>query len=176
MFGEKGLLHVYTGRGKGKTTCALGLAVRALGHGANVTFIQFMKGWKNYGELTTASKLEGLEIIQTGRPDYVYKGREEPEDYEEARRGMEIAREIIAAPENCDMLVLDEINVALEYGLISLESVIDLINNRPFEMELVLTGRDACREIIELADLVTEMREVKHPYKLGILARKGVEF
>jgi len=88
MFGEKGLVHVYTGNGKGKTTSSLGLAMRALGHGAQVTVIQFMKGWKDYGELITASKLEGFEMIQTGRPDYVYKGKEQPEDDEEAKRGM----------------------------------------------------------------------------------------
>ena len=91
MFGERGLVHIYTGDGKGKTTSALGLAMRALGHGARVIMIQFMKGWDSYGELKTALKLEGLEIIQTGRPDYVYKGSELPEDYEEAERGMEKA-------------------------------------------------------------------------------------
>lgn len=176
MFGEKGLIQVYTGNGKGKTTSALGLAVRALGHGANVTVIQFMKGWKDYGELITASKLEGLKIIQTGRPDYVYKGKEQPKDYEEAKRGIETALQILMVPEKCDMLILDEINVALEYGLVSLESVMELIKKKPFEMELVLTGRGAHSELIELADLVTEMREVKHPYKEGVSARKGVEF
>ena len=175
MFGEKGLVQVYTGNGKGKTTSALGLAMRALGHGAYVSVIQFMKGWKDYGELVTASKLEGLEIIQTGRPDYVYKGKEQPEDYDEAKRGMETALEVMNSGK-CDMLILDEINVALEYGLISLESVTELIKKKPYEMELVLTGRDAHREILGLADLVTEMLELKHPYNEGISARKGIEF
>lgn len=175
MFGEKGLVHVYTGNGKGKTTSSLGLAMRALGHGAQVTVIQFMKGWKDYGELITASKLEGFEMIQTGRPDYVYKGKELPEDYEEAKRGMETALRIMNSGK-CDMLILDEINVALEYGLVTLGSVMEMVKNKPFSMELVLTGRGAHRDLVELADLVTEMQEVKHPFKEGITARKGVEF
>ncbi|HAH69301.1 MAG TPA: cob(I)yrinic acid a,c-diamide adenosyltransferase [Synergistaceae bacterium] len=175
MFGERGLVHIYSGDGKGKTTSALGLAMRALGHGARVKVIQFMKGWNSYGELKTALKLEGLEIIQTGRSDYVYKGREQPEDYEEAERGMEKAREVINGG-CCDMLILDEINVAIDYGLVSPRSVAELVKNRPFGMELVLTGRGMHQELIALADLVTEMREIKHPYNRGVLARKGVEF
>ena len=175
MFGERGLVHIYSGDGKGKTTSALGLAMRALGHGARVKVIQFMKGWNSYGELKTALKLEGLEIIQTGRSDYVYKGMEQPEDYEEAERGMEKAREVIDKG-CCDMLILDEINVAIDHGLVSAGSVAELAKNRPFGMELVLTGRGMHRELIAIADLVTEMREIKHPYKDGVLARKGVEF
>ena len=175
MFGEKGLVHIYTGKGKGKTTASLGLAVRALGHGAHVTMIQFMKGWKEYGELITASKLEGLKIIQTGRPDYVYRGKEQPEDYDEAERGMETALRVMSSGK-CDMLILDEINVAIEYGLLPLELLIELVKNKPFGMELVMTGRDAKKELIELADLVTEMKEVKHPYNDGTTARRGVEF
>ncbi|MGD9666026.1 MAG: cob(I)yrinic acid a,c-diamide adenosyltransferase [Synergistaceae bacterium] len=175
MFGEKGLVHIYTGNGKGKTTSSLGLAMRALGHGANVTVIQFMKGWKDYGELITASKLEGLEMIQTGRPDYVYKGKEQPEDYCEAERGMKTALCVMSSGK-CDMLILDEINVAVDYGLVTLESVIELVKNKPPGMELILTGRYAHKDLIELADLVTEMHEVKHPYNDGITARKGVEF
>ena len=175
MFGEKGLVHIYTGNGKGKTTSSLGLAMRALGHGANVTVIQFMKGWKEYGELITASKLEGLEMVQTGRADYVYRGKEQPEDYDEAERGMETALRVMSSGK-CDMLILDEINVAIEYGLLPLELLIELVKNKPFGMELVLTGRDAKKELIELADLVTEMKEVKHPYNDGTTARRGVEF
>ena len=175
MFGEKGLVHIYTGNGKGKTTSSLGLAMRALGHGANVTVIQFMKGWKEYGELITASKLEGLEMVQTGRADYVYRGNEQPEDYDEAERGMETALRVMSSGK-CDMLILDEINVAIDYGLVALESIIELVKNKPSGMELILTGRDAHKDLIELADLVTEMHEVKHPYNDGITARKGVEF
>ncbi len=175
MFGEKGLVHIYTGDGKGKTTSALGLGLRALGHGARVTVIQFMKGWENYGELTEASKIEGLKIIQTGRPDYVYKGKEQPKDYEEAERGMEAARTVMKDG-SCDMLILDEINVALAYGLVRMSDVIQLILNKPEGLELILTGRGMHEELIGLADVVTEMREVKHPYSLGVSARKGVEF
>ena len=175
MFGEKGLVHIYTGKGKGKTTSSLGLAMRAWGHGANVTVIQFMKGWKEYGELITASKLEGLKMVQTGRADYVYRGKEQPEDYDEAERGMETALRVMSSGK-CDMLILDEINVAIDYGLVALESIIELVKNKPSGMELILTGRDAHKDLIELADLVTEMHEVKHPYNDGITARKGVEF
>jgi cob(I)alamin adenosyltransferase len=175
MFGEKGLVQVYTGEGKGKTTSALGLALRAIGHGASVVVVQFMKGWDSYGELRSALKLENIKIIQTGRPDYVYKGKELPEDYEEAERGIETARQVMNSGK-CDMLILDEINVALSYGLITLDSVLELIKNKPFEMELVLTGRGEHKELIELADLVTEMREVKHPYSQGLSARRGIEF
>lgn len=175
MFGEKGLVQIYMGDGKGKTTSALGLALRALGHGASVVVIQFMKGWDSYGELKSSLKHQDMRIIQTGRPDYVYKGKELPEDYEEAKRGIETARSVMDSG-GCDMLILDEINVALSYGLITLESVVELIKNKPHEMELVLTGRGEHKELIALADLVTEMREVKHPYMQGFSARKGVEF
>ena len=136
MFGEKGLVQVYTGEGKGKTTSALGLALRAIGHGASVVVVQFMKGWDSYGELRSALKLENIKIIQTGRPDYVYKGKELPEDYEEAERGIETARQVMNSGK-CDMLILDEINVALSYGLITLESVLELIKNKPVEMEYI---------------------------------------
>ncbi len=175
MFGEKGLVHIYTGEGKGKTTSALGLALRALGHGAHVTMIQFMKGWEGYGELKSASQLHGFEIIQTGRPDYVYMGKEEPDDHEEAERGMRAAFAAIGKG-SCDMLILDEINVALSYGLVDITEVVRLIRSRPNEMEIVLTGRGMHQELVALADLVTEMREIRHPYSSGVMARKGVEF
>ena len=175
MFGEKGLIHIYTGDGKGKTTSALGLAFRALGHGASVCVIQFMKGWDSYGELKSALKHDRLKIIQTGRPDYVYRGKELPEDYSEALRGMEAAKRAVKE-DMYDMLILDEINVAISYGLVTLSAVIDLIREKPHEMEIVLTGREAHEELITVADLVTEMREIKHPFTLGTAARKGVEF
>ena len=175
MFGEIGLVHIYTGEGKGKTTSALGLAMRALGHGARVTVIQFMKGWEGYGEVMTALQLDGLEIIQTGRPDYVYRGKEQPEDYEEAARGMRAAFEAVEMS-SCDMLILDEINVALSYGLVDISDVTGLIKCKPCEMELVLTGRGLHEELAVLADLITEMKEIKHPYRRGVMARKGVEF
>ncbi|MDO5562140.1 MAG: cob(I)yrinic acid a,c-diamide adenosyltransferase [Synergistaceae bacterium] len=175
MFGEKGLVHVYTGDGKGKTTSSLGLAMRASGQGAKVEIIQFMKGWDHYGELATVKLLPGVTLTQTGRADYVYRGKETREDYSEARRGLDLAKDVIASG-RCDMLILDEINVALDYKLIPLDEVVSLVKSKPKDLELILTGRYARPEIIELADLVTEMREVRHPFQRGVTARKGVEY
>lgn len=175
MFGEKGCVQVYTGDGKGKTTAALGLAMRACGHGARVVIIQFMKGWEFYGELEAVKLLPQVTIIQTGRPDYVYRGQETEEDYAEARRGLRAALDLIEK-NGCDMLILDEVNVALAFGLISLDELVSLIKKRPECMELVLTGRGAHERVLELADLITEMREIKHPYQEGICSRKAVEY
>lgn len=175
MFGEKGCVQVYTGNGKGKTTAALGLAMRACGHGARVVIIQFMKGWEFYGELEAVKLLPKMTIIQTGRPDYVYRGQETEEDYAEARRGLQAALDLIEN-NGCDMLILDEINVALDFGLIPIEELISLIKKRPECMELVLTGRCAHERVLALADLITEMREIKHPYQEGICSRKAVEY
>ena len=173
MFGNKGLVQIYTGNGKGKTTAALGLALRASGQGAKVVIIQFMKGWEHYGELKAAEALPGVTLIQTGRPDYVYRGQETEKDYSEAARGLELAQKYA---KECDLLILDEINVALDYDLIRLNDVEDLVRSKPESLELVLTGRNADESLLELADLVTEMREMKHPYQKGIEARRGVEF
>lgn len=175
MFGEKGCVQVYTGDGKGKTTAALGLAMRACGHGARVVIIQFMKGWEFYGELEAVKLLPQVTIIQTGRPDYVYRGQETEEDYAEARRGLRAALDLIEK-NGCDMLILDEVNVALAFGLIPLDELVSLIKKRPECMELVLTGRGAHERVLELADLITEMREIKHPYQEGICSRKAVEY
>lgn len=175
MFGEKGCVQIYTGDGKGKTTAALGLALRASGHGARVMIIQFMKGWKFYGELEAVKKLPLITIVQTGRPDYVYRGRETEEDFAEARRGLNTAATLITE-ESCDMLILDEINVALDFGLIAIDDVIELIKKKPERMELVLTGRAADERLFEYADLITEMREIKHPYQKGLGARKAIEY
>ena len=174
MFGEQGLVQIYTGDGKGKTTAALGLALRACGQGARVAVVQFMKGWDHYGELNSVQLLPKVTLVQTGRPDYVYRGKEIQKDYDEAERGLTEARRFAA--DGVDLLVLDEINVALDYGLLKLEDVMALVKSKPRDMELVLTGRNAAKELLELADLVTEMREVKHPYQKGVKARRGVEY
>ena len=174
MFGEQGLVQIYTGDGKGKTTAALGLALRACGQGARVAVVQFMKGWDHYGELNSVQLLPKVTLVQTGRPDYVYRGKEIQKDYDEAEHGLAEARRFAA--DGVDLLVLDEINVALDYGLLKLEDVMALVKSKPRDMELVLTGRNAAKELLELADLVTEMREVKHPYQKGVKARRGVEY
>lgn len=170
-----GTVQVYTGDGKGKTTAALGQALRTVGHGQKVIVIQFMKGQINYGELRAIENIPGLEIEQYGLPTFVERGNPSKEDRELARKGFERAKEVIQGATH-DMVVLDEINVAVEYGLIGLDETLDLLKAKPRGMELVLTGRYAAKEIIELADLVTEMKEIKHHYQKGIQAREGIEY
>ncbi len=167
---EKGLVHVYTGNGKGKTSAALGLCMRALGRGLRCCFIQFIKGVVT-GEMITANKLSDFCFIQTGRPGYDFKVIEE--DYRRAEEGMKIAEEKI---KEFDVLVLDEINVAIHLKLIPVERVVKLIKGKPEHVELILTGRYARREIVELADYVTELKLIKHPYYKGINGRKGIDF
>jgi len=172
---KKGLIQVYTGDGKGKTTAALGLALRAAGHGLRVYIIQFMKGWPNYGELKAVKFLPGVTIRQFGGPHFVNRNNPSPNDIRMAREALEEARRAILSGDY-DIVILDEINVALDFGLITLEEVLALLEEKPEGVELVLTGRNAHPEIIRRAHLVTEMKEVKHPYREGILARKGIEF
>ncbi len=175
MLGTQGTVQVYTGDGKGKTTAALGLALRAWGHGARVLVIQFMKGRIDYGELAAARRLPGFDIEQYGRETFVDRDRPAEEDVALAREALARARQVIA--ENAyDLVILDEVNVAVDYGLVEAKEILDLVAARPPEMELVLTGRSAPAEFVEAADLVTEVREIKHHYREGVAARKGIEF
>lgn len=172
---EKGLIQVYTGNGKGKTTAALGLALRAVGHGLKVLFIQFMKGNIDYGELESSKKLSPyLTIKQMGRETFVSKTNPDPIDIKLARDGFALAKKAIFN-EEYSIVILDEINVAIDYGLIPLSDLIHLLDTKPKGIELILTGRNAKPEIIDKADLVTEMVERKHYYKKGVSARKGIE-
>lgn len=170
----KGYIHVYTGDGKGKTTSSLGLAMRAAGAGNRVAIIQFMKG-RRYSEIDTAELIPGIEIFQHGRDEFVSKEDPEQIDIDLAWKGFEHAREIVNGGEY-DMVILDEINVALDFKLLPIDEVMELIRNRPVHVEMVLTGRNAPAQIMEEADLITEMREVKHFYQQGVEARKGIEF
>ena len=170
-----GLIQVITGDGKGKTTSAIGLAMRAIGHDYKVIMVQFMKGQINYGELETAKKLDNFDIIQFGRPDFVDKKDPAEIDIKLAQEGLEYALSLVKE-NKCDILILDEINVAIDWDLIGLDDVLALIDSKPDNMELVLTGRYAHPRLIELADQVSEVREIKHPYQKGIMARKGIEF
>jgi cob(I)alamin adenosyltransferase len=171
----KGYIQVYTGDGKGKTTAALGLAVRAAGHGLHTVILQFMKGWIDYGELEGVKMLAPLvEIHQAGRDTFVNRKNPDPEDRRLARGGWELAKELILE-KKADIVVLDEINCAIDFGLVPVEEVVEVLKKKPEGMELILTGRGAPRELIEIADLVTEMKEVKHYYAKGVDARIGVE-
>jgi cob(I)alamin adenosyltransferase len=172
---QQGIVQVYTGDGKGKTTAAFGQALRALGRGRRVHVLQFMKGRK-YGECLAAEQyLPQLTIELVGLDSFVMRDNPAPADIALAKHGLARAREIIASGA-CDMLILDEINVALDFRLIPLEDVLDLIRNKPPALDLVLTGRYAPPEIIALADLVSEVKEIKHHYKAGIKERAGIEY
>jgi cob(I)alamin adenosyltransferase len=172
---RRGLIQVYTGHGKGKTTAALGQAMRAVGQGLLVYIVQFMKGWPYYGELDTVAHHPNITLKQFGRPDYVNKEHPEPVDVRMAQQAMEHSAEIVKSGQY-DLVILDEINVALEWNLIELDDVISLLETKPDEVELILTGRYADPEVIARADLATEMREIKHPYQKGIVSRKGIEY
>lgn len=172
---EKGFIQVYTGDGKGKTTAALGQCLRAMGHGLKVYVIQFMKGNIEYGELEMSRKLSPLFTLrQMGRETFVNKDNPDPIDIEMAKNALKLAEEIIVSGD-CDILVLDEINVAVDFDLIDIKNVLKLLDRKPDRLEIILTGRYAPKEIIEKADLVTEMKEIKHYYTKGIKARVGIE-
>ncbi|MBI5575685.1 MAG: cob(I)yrinic acid a,c-diamide adenosyltransferase [Deltaproteobacteria bacterium] len=171
----RGYIQVYTGKGKGKTTAALGLAVRASGHGLRTVIIQFMKGWIDYGELKGVRMLDPyVEIHQAGRDTFVNRNNPDPEDIRLAMEGWDLAKRLIRDGK-WDIVVLDEINCAMDFGLIPVEEVLAAMKGKPEGMELILTGRGAPEAVIEAADLVTEMREVKHYYDKGVDARVGVE-
>jgi cob(I)alamin adenosyltransferase len=170
----KGYIHVYTGSGKGKTTAALGLGLRAVGAGLKVHMIQFMKG-RRYNELNSIEKLTNFTYSQFGRDEFVSKEKPAQIDIDFAQKGLSYAKDVIKN-EKYDMIILDEINVAIDYNLIKLKDVLKLIKEKPEKLELVLTGRNANPEIVKNADVVTEMLEIKHPYQQGITARHGIDF
>jgi len=172
---KKGLIQVYTGPGKGKTTAALGLALRACGHGWRVRMICFMKGDPNYGEVLISKTIPNFELIQSGLPTFVKKGEPSEEDIKLAKEGLDLAKRTVRE-DKIHLLILDEINVAVDYGLLSLEEVVELVEGKPKTMELVLTGRYAHPEIVKIADLVSEVLEIKHPYQQGIQAREGIDY
>jgi cob(I)alamin adenosyltransferase len=171
---EKGYIHTYTGSGKGKTTAALGLGLRAAGAGYKVYMIQFMKG-RRYSELESIEKIQNFDVIQYGRDEFVSKENPENIDINLAQEGFAHAQETIKK-EKYDMIILDEINVAIDFNLINLKDLLNLIKNKPEKLEIILTGRYSHPEIIKISDIVTEMLEIKHPYQKGIIARKGVDF
>jgi cob(I)alamin adenosyltransferase len=172
---EQGHIQVYTGDGKGKTTCAFGLALRAVGQGLQVYFIQFLKG-QDTGEIRAAERLAPeLTLKGFGRPVLVNLKNPAPEDLALAREALNLASRVIAAGDH-DLVILDEINVAMAYNLIPVGEVLDMVRRRPPQVEVVLTGRAAPPEIIKAADLVTEMVPRKHYWEAGIKARRGIEW
>ncbi len=169
------MIHIYTGNGKGKTTAALGQAMRAVGHGLKVIMIQFMKGDVKYGELEAAKKLTNFTIEQYGRRDFVNPENPDAEDIHLAEKALARANDVILSQE-FDIVILDEINVAVNYGLIKSSEVISLFKRKPENLVLILTGRYMPAEFAGFADLITECREVKHHFNNGVSARKGLEY
>jgi cob(I)alamin adenosyltransferase len=175
---DRGLVIVYTGDGKGKTTAALGLCLRAIGHGNKILVIQFLKSDWPYGELAGAKRLAPeLEIRPLGVGCIGILGDDKPleEHRQAAERAFEEVKTAVMSGEY-DIVVLDEINIAVHFGLVAVDDVCSLVKARPESTTLVLTGRHADQRLIEIADLVTEMREIKHPYRQGISAMKGIDY
>ena len=176
--GQKGLVIVYTGGGKGKTSAALGLVLRAVGYNHKVCMVQFVKGSWHYGELDSAKRLAPeFEMITAGKGFVGILDDKSPreEHVKAANDTLMISREKILSGKY-NVVILDEINYAVQLELLKLDDVIDLIKSKPAELDLVLTGNHAAKEVIELADLVTEMKEIKHPFKSGLKAKKGIDF
>ncbi len=175
---ENGLTIIYTGKGKGKTTAALGIVLRAVGYEKKVCMIQFIKGTWHYGEMTSSKKLEPeFEMITVGKGFVgIIDDKSPKEDHKKiAKEAIKISNEKIQSGKY-DIVILDEINYAVNLDLISVKDVLNLIKSKPQKVDLVLTGNYAKEEIIEIADLVTEMREIKHPFQQGIKAKKGIDF
>ena len=173
---ERGLVHIYTGDGKGKTTAALGLSLRALGRGFKVCFIQFLKGRMKLGDgaFLALKRIRSFEYASYGTGKFVV-GKPTRRDFQEASRAFERAKDAIMKGKY-EVVVLDEITHAVNLGLIDVDEVIELIQRKPSMVEVVLTGRAADQRLIDIADLVTEMREVKHPFSHRVEAREGIEF
>ena len=172
---SKGMVQVFTGDGKGKTSAALGSILRALGHGMRVCIVFFMKGKYPYGEFSTLSKLPNVDVASFGLRCFTDPAHLKPEEIEQAKLALSAAREAMLSG-NYDLVALDEVNVAVAKKLLDLDEVISLIGDKPRNVELILTGRYADSRVIELADLVTEMVKLKHPYDKGVPARKGIEY
>lgn len=171
---KPGLIMVYTGDGKGKTTAAVGQAIRALGHGYRVYMIHFMKG-RDYGEFMATAQMPNLTLVRAGRDDFVNRENPDPIDRELARNGFMQAKEAILS-NNYDLVVLDEINVAVDYGLIDEKELLDLLEKKPQQVSVVLTGRNASPELVKRADLVSEILAIKHHYSRGADCFPGIEY
>lgn len=172
---SKGLVQIFTGDGKGKTSAALGIVLRALGHGLRVYIVYFMKGDYPYGERNILATLPNVEFASFGSLEFVDPANIKPEEIEQAKQALAVAREAMLGG-SCNLVVLDEVNVAVAWKLVELDEVVRLIGDKPPDVELILTGRHAAPRLIELADMVTECLKIKHPYDKGIMARAGIDY
>lgn len=172
---ERGLLIVHTGKGKGKSTAAFGMVFRCIGHGFKSGVIQFIKGAWNTGERTVLEQFPDLVTIKAVGEGFTWETQDRARDVAHAREGWEEAKRLIADP-SYKMVMLDELNIVLRYDYLPMEEVLDVLKSRPMDKHIVITGRNARDELIEIADLVTEMEQVKHPFRSGVKAQAGVEF
>ena len=172
---RRGLVQIFTGDGKGKTSAAVGTVLRTMGQGLKAYIVFFMKGDHPYGERNILAKLPNIEMASFGHRGFVDPVNIKPEEKEQAAQALAAAREAMLSG-NYDLVILDEVNVALFYKLIKLEDVIELINDKPPNVELIITGRKADIKLVQRADLVTEMLKIKHPYDEGVMAREGIEY
>lgn len=177
---QHGYIQIYTGNGKGKTTASLGLAMRALGRKWKVLIVMFTKGGDNYGELKSFKNLSdeisnNLTIVQAGLDRIVYAHNKSEDDEKEIKQGWEITKKAILNDEY-QLIILDEINIAIDLKILDIDEVIEVLKNKPKDMEIVLTGRNAHKKAIEIAHLVSEIKPVKHYWDTGVSARKGIEY
>jgi cob(I)alamin adenosyltransferase len=172
---ERGLLIVHTGKGKGKTTAAMGLAMRCIGHGMKVGIVQFVKGVWHTGERDVLVKFPDLCVIRAMGEGFTWDTQDRQRDLAAAARAWETAKEMMADP-SYRMVILDELNIVLRYDYLPVEEVLEALKSKPRNLHVVVTGRNAKEELIEAADLVTEMTQVKHPFRSGVKAQVGVEF
>ncbi len=172
---EKGLLIVHTGKGKGKSTAGFGMVFRAMGHGMKVGVIQFVKGAWGTGERTILEQFPDLVTIKAMGEGFTWETQDRERDIAHARAGWEEAKQLIADPDY-SMVMLDELNIVLRYDYLPLAEVLEVLRNKPADKHVIVTGRNAKEELIEIADLVTEMEQVKHPFRSGVKAQVGIEF
>lgn len=172
---ERGLIIVHTGKGKGKSTAAFGLAIRAIGHGMRVGIVQFVKGVWETGERSVLARFPELVTLKAMGEGFTWDTQDRARDIAAARRAWETAKEMIADP-GYNMIILDELNIVLRYDYLPLEEVLEALKNKPRKKHVVVTGRNAKPALVEIADLVTEMTLVKHPFRAGVKAQPGIEF
>lgn len=172
---ERGLLIVHTGKGKGKSTAAFGMVFRSLGHGMRVGVVQFVKGAWATGERDVLAKFPDLVTIKAMGEGFTWDTQDRQRDLAAARAAWDEAKAMIADPAY-DLVLLDELNIVLRYDYLPLEEVVEVLKGKPRDLHVIVTGRNARDEVIEIADLVTEMTEVKHPFRSGVKAQKGIEF